>query len=300
MKVLVKVNQLFSRDEPKTSLSKLIRFPLSRILIAIFFIAPIIALRTTYSFVVLDNLDGVASDIAQYAEVVVSIVLFFIVYRFYTKKVEKRSALELGTNSWYREFGQGIGIGAGLVIAMVVLLAILGFYKIEHLNAPDVLLSRVFRYGVGSFLEELLFTLIIFRLVEEFAGTIASMVVVSLLFGLMHLGNDNATLMSSACIAAGQIVLLAPFILTRRIWMGWAIHFGWNYFQTAVFGMNNSGMAHEGFIQPTISGPEWLTGGAFGIEASYIAIALNILVGAAILWYAVKQGQLVRAHWNRE
>jgi len=299
MKTIIKANQLFSQEEANTKISKLIQFPLSRTIIAILFIAPIIALRSAYSFVVLDNLDGIICDIAQYAEVVISIILLFIVYRFYTKKIEKRPAFELDSNKWYKEFAQGIGIGGGLAILIALFLIAFGFYKIESLNSPYVLFSRIFRYGIGTFVEELLFTIIIFRLIEEFAGTIVSMIAVSLLFGFMHLSNDNATVMSSIYIAAGHIIVLAPFILTRRIWMVWAVHFGWNYFQTAVFGMNNSGMAHKGFINPIINGPEWITGGSFGVEASYITIALHIILGAVILWHGIKQQQLVKASWKR-
>ncbi len=119
------------------------------------------------------------------------------------------------------------------MIALIVgILAICGFYRIESLNSPFVLLTRIFRYGQGSFIEELIFTVILFRLLEEYAGTKLSFLVVSLLFGLMHLGNDNASLTRSAFISIQQIASLAPFILIRRIWMPWAIHFAWNYYQT--------------------------------------------------------------------
>ena len=52
--------------------------------------------------------------------------------------------------------------------------------------------------------------------------------------------------------------------------MSWAVHFSWNYMQTGVFGMNNSGLAQGGFITPLLSGPDWLTGGAFGLEGSWV------------------------------
>lgn len=300
MITIIKSHQLFSQAETETKWSKLIQFPLSRIVIAILVIAPIIAFRNAFSFIVLDNLEGVMCDIAKYTEVTVSIILFFIVYRFYTKKIEKRPAYELNRKKWLKELVQGIGIGGGLAILITLFLMVLGFYKIENLNSPDVLFSRIFRYGVGTFVEELLFTIIIFRLIEEFAGTIVSLVLVSLLFGFMHLGNDNATIFTSLLMALAHLLYLAPFVLTRRIWIIWGLHFGWNYFQTAVLGMNNSGMAHKGFVEPNISGPEWITGGSFGIEASYITIALHIIIGAVIMWYAIKQQQLVKASWKMD
>lgn len=300
MKQLIRPMQQFSQRESKTRISKFIKFPLIRIVIALLFIAPVIAFHNLFSIFVLDNLEKSFRIPVQFTVIIVTIIMVFIAYGYYTRLIENREAFELKTKRCLREVAMGIAIGGGLVVLILVLLILSGFYKIEHLNSPFVLLERIFRYGIGSFLEEMIFTIILFRLTEEFAGTIVSIITISLLFGLMHLGNDNATISSSVCISLEHIIILAPFILTRRIWMVWAIHFSWNYFQTAVFGMNNSGMAHEGFITPAISGPVWITGGSFGIEASYVTIALQILAGSIILWYAVKCGQFLKYRNARE
>lgn len=299
MKTSINVNQLFTNKKSNTGIGKAIQFPLSRIVLAILFIAPVIALHNIFSFVVLDNLQGPWLNLIQYTETIMTIILIFIAYSFYTKKIENRKALELSTKKWFTEFATGFSIGGGTVILIVLILVLFGFYKTNGLNSPFTLVERIFRYGIGSFVEEIFFTLIIFKLIEEFAGTIISMVFVSLLFGAMHLGNDNASIWNSIFMALEHVFILAPFILTRRIWMVWAIHFSWNYFQTGVFGMNNSGMEHTGYIQPAISGPNWATGGNFGIEASYITIALNIVIGLLILFYAVKKEQMVKPIWNR-
>lgn len=300
MSAMINAVQIFSQNEPKTKLAKLINFPLSRIVIALLFIAPIVALRTVFSYVVLDHLEGNIEIVVHYTEIIISIILLFVAYSYYTKKIEKRPPFELNHSKWLKEFSIGTAIGGGLVVLLVLILAVLGYYKIADLNSPFVLFERIFRYAIGTFIEEIIFTIIIFRLIEEFAGTIVSIVTVSLLFGLMHLGNDNTTIISSFSISFEHVIILAPFVLTRRIWMVWAVHFSWNYFQTAVFGLNNSGMAHGGFIKPLISGPNWVTGGSFGIEGSYISIVLNIVVGVVILWFAIKKRQLVKASWKRK
>jgi len=296
---LIKVNQLFTNRIPETRLGKIFHFPLIRILLALLFVAPVIAFHNAFSFIVLDNVDGFLQNILQYSETAISILLIFLAYTFYAKRIEKRTAFEMNTKKWYTEFSSGVAVGGGLVILITLILALFGFYKIDSFNSPVVLFERIFRYGIGSFIEEMIFTIIIFKLIEEYAGTLTSIVIVSLLFGFMHLGNDNATVLSSIYMALEHLIILAPFILTRRIWMVWAVHFSWNYFQTAVFGMNNSGMAHKGLINPIVTGPEWITGGSFGIEASYLAIALQCAVGLIILRYAYNQAQLVKPLWTR-
>ena len=64
--------------------------------------------------------------------------------------------------------------------------------------------------------------------------------------------------------------------------------------------MPNSGSTYEGLIKPTIEGKEWITGGNFGIEASYIAILLCLLVGVYILKKAIKANQFVSPIWIRK
>ena len=117
----------------------------------------------------------------------------------------------------------------------------------------------------------------------------------------MHLGNDNATLWTSIAIAIEDLLIVGAFMYTRRLWLVWGIHFGWNYFQDGVFGMPNSGMTNiPGFINPTVTGPEWFTGGAFGIEASYIVVILTAAAGIFILYKAVKKNQIVPPLWKRK
>ena len=100
--------------------------------------------------------------------------------------------------------------------------------------------------------------------------------------------------------ALSDILLIASFWLTRRIWFVWGIHFGWNFFQDGIFGMPNSGETQfPSWLTSTVDGPHWLTGGEFGIEASVVSVAVNVIVGAAILLLAVRLEQIVRPSWSR-
>ncbi len=236
----------------------------------------------------------------RYAEVLVNLALLIFLYHLYTRYIEKRKALEFNCNKGWFEYLTGLLVGAGMVAVVVGLMAILGYYRIEDINSPVVLVNKLFRYGMGTFIEELLFTLILFKLIEEFAGSVIAIAFVSLGFGLAHIGNDNATVLSALLICLAHITILAPFMLTRRIWFPWAIHLGWNYAQAAIFGMANSGFDQGGIITPVITGPEWLTGGAFGIEASYAALAINLIVGLVFLRAVIRRKQYVQPLWKRK
>lgn len=298
-KTWISAPSLFQQPIRETRLPSFFRHPLARIILAILFLMPIIQLHNAFSFLVLDKLDGPALYAVQFPKAVLLIWLMMVSYHAYCRRIEGREALELGSNKWLPDFARGAAMGGGMIAVIVGMLAMLGYYSIGSTNEPFILVARIFRYGQGSFLEDLLFTVVLFRLLEEFAGTIAAYILVSALFGSLHLLNDNSSLMTSAFISIQQVTFLAPFILTRRLWMTWAVHFAWNYSQTGVFGMNNSGMAHHGFITPIINGPVAMTGGDFGPEGSYLSLAVNLAVGVPLLVLAWRRNQFVAPLWRR-
>lgn len=295
----IDVRDMFQQPVESTRLPRFARHPLMRVVLAILFLMPVIQLNNAFSFLVLDRLEDPLLSLVQFPKAILLIILLILTYRFYTRRIERREAHELSGKGGMREFAVGSMLGGGMVLAVVGTLALLGCYRVESLNEPFILIGRLFRYGQGSFIEELVFTVVLFRLLEEFAGTRASLVIVSLLFGVMHLGNDNASLDMALFIGLEEIALLAPFILTRRLWMSWAVHFSWNYTQTAIFGLNNSGMEQGGFLQPTLVGLPALTGGEFGIEGSVLSLAANLCVGVPILIIAGRRNRIVAASWRR-
>lgn len=61
------------------------------------------------------------------------------------------------------------------------------------------------------------------------------------------------------------------------------MHFGWNLAESGVFGTAMSGFASRGLLRCTFDGPEWLTGGRFGLEAGLPALVV-CTVAAGVLW----------------
>lgn len=300
MKPFVKPDEIFSRFTPSTTFGKIVNFFITRIILAVIFIAPALILHNIlYDYVFTSIMEESYFFYIRYLEITISILLIIYLYKLYTRVIEKRPALEYSCKKGFREFALGILIGAGMVAFSVGVLSLFGYYTIEEINSPQIILTRIFRYAMGSFLEEILFTLILFKILEEFAGSWIAIVVVCLFFGIAHYGNDNSTIWSSAAISLSDLAIIAPFILSRRFWMPWAVHWSWNLAQTGIFGLSNSGMDQGGWITPTVTGPEWLTGGVFGMEASYFSVSINFIVGLFILYLAIKNKQMVMPSWKR-
>jgi membrane protease YdiL (CAAX protease family) len=258
---------------------------LARIPIALAFLVPVLALNKAFRAAVYPHLSGSPEIVVRYIEAAIFFSLFIVAYRLYAKHIEKRPALEVGFRGWFREAGGGFLISFLLVSVVVALLAGAGCYKITSLNSvPRVALDLLVNFFMGAFMEELLFRLVLFKLTEELIGSWPALALQALIFGFSHLANENATVFTSFSIAIiGGLLYTAAYMCTRRIWFPLGLHWGWNYFQSGIFSMPNSGSPYEGLIVPRITGPAWLTGGTFGIEASYVAIALCLVAGVTLV-----------------
>jgi hypothetical protein len=151
-----------------------------------------------------------------------------------------------------------------------------------------------------AFTEELLFRGILFRWIEEFGGSWVALIVTSALFGAAHIFNPNATWFSSFTIAVEAGVLLgAAYMLTRSLWMPMGLHAAWNFTQGFIFDVPVSGLDQHGLVEAKLSGPDLLSGGTFGLEASIIALAIATAAGVWMLVLAVKRGELMQPWWVR-
>ncbi|KAF0227668.1 MAG: abortive infection [Beijerinckiaceae bacterium] len=228
--------------------------------------------------------------------------LALIVYVGFARFIERRPVSELSLSGAAREWGIGALIGAGLYTACVLVLMAFGMYRIEGLNPWTFVIPAVAMALSSGMFEELIFRGLLFRSVEDLFGSWISLVVSSLVFGLVHLANPAGTLTGAIFISVEAGVLLAAaYMLTRRLWLSIGFHMAWNYTQSAIFsGIVSGSVAAPGLIRSNIRGPEVLTGGSFGLESSVIAFTLCTATGIVLLIMAVRRGNIVPPSWKRK
>jgi hypothetical protein len=239
--------------------------------------------------------------IQDLAVVMWMVALTLAVYVGFVQIVERRSASELSLPGMGRELGIGLLLGAGLYTVCVLILMVLGIYRIDGFNSWQIPLGLLWLGLSSGFFEEMLFRGVLFRISEEVFGSWVALVVSSLAFGLIHLNNPGGTLQGVLFIAIEAGVLLAAaYLLTGRLWLSMGFHMAWNYTQAAILPVHVSGggTAH-GLVKATIAGPDLLTGGIFGMESSLVAFVLLTTTGITLLVLAVRRGKIVPPSWKR-
>ncbi len=227
--------------------------------------------------------------------------ILLVTYHYGIAKLgaEPRDDFRLGHAA--RDVGGGLALGFILFTAVVGIAALLGVYSISGAGDPsDFLFALMTAAIVPGITEELLFRGILFRWIEQFGGTWAALLITSALFGAAHMFNPNATPFSSFAIACEAGLLLGgAYMLTRSLWFPVALHAAWNFTQGEIFDVPVSGTEVHGLVQARLAGPELLTGGAFGLEASIIALVFATGCGLYLVWRAVRLGHVLRPYWVR-
>ena len=215
-------------------------------------------------------------------------------YWTYVRFVEKRPAAELSRSGALPELGIGLLIGAAMVAAEIGILYALGNYQITGTNAWSMALMQPLALMVFvGVIEEVVGRGIIFRITEESLGSWPAVVISALIFGLAHLPGEGAGVLAISNTVVAGALFAAAYMLTRRLWLCIGIHIAWNYTLGSVFSIAVSGNESKGFLIGKLSGPEWLTGGAYGLEASLLTLLTLVIAGGWMFRMAHARGNIV-------
>ncbi len=206
---------------------------------------------------------------------------------------------------WWLDLGFGLFLGALLMTGIFVIELSAGWIEVTgtletpggEAFFPAILAPVVLFLCVGVY-EELLSRGYQLKNMAEglnYPGLgpkgaiVLAWVISSSLFGLLHLANPNATLVSTINIGFAGLLLGVGYVLTGRLGIPIGLHITWNFFQGTVFGFPVSGMDNLGakFISIDQGGPPLFTGGVFGPEAGLLDIAATI-VGSLLIWLWVR------------
>lgn len=220
--------------------------------------------------------------------VAVSIAMIAL-YALFVRLFERQPAKDIPLRRFSAETAKGFGVGAGFIIAVVAVMLATGLCKITGSGTDQMMgiVTAFFYFILVAVGEEILFRGVLFRWIDEKCGFVAALTVSAIVFGAMHMGQPNATWWSSLAIAIeAGLMLGAAYKWSGTLWFPIGIHWAWNFFQGNIFGFAVSGSdAGASLLHSAVNGPDILTGGPFGAEASIITVVLGAILSA---WFIIK------------
>ena len=203
----------------------------------------------------------------------------------------RRTLQELDPAQARRGLRRGAVLGLGLFTATIALVALVGGYDVHGWGSIGGALTTLGVMTGVAVAEELAFRGVLFRVLEEKTGTRGALAVSALVFGGLHLINEDATIWGALAIAIeAGLMFGAIYAATRSLWLPIGAHLAWNAAEQGIFGtsVSGSGTGTGGLLDASVSGPQALTGGDFGPEASIFAI-LVCLVPTVLFLRAAKR-----------
>lgn len=220
--------------------------------------------------------------------------LLLLVLLAWIRFVERRSLESVGIRGErkVRDFLRGHALGLAGLFGVVIVIWAVGGVKLAAvapaLSRPASLVPialLLFTFALQASVEELLFRGWLLSLLTKKFNVVTAVIVSSALFSLVHY-NPRVHWLVPVGTSLFAFFACAWVLKTRSILgvMGW--HAGWNWLLAIGFGLPVTGIdvgLPPLLLELEASGPDWLTGGAQGPEASIVCFAYFVL-GIAWIW----------------
>jgi uncharacterized protein len=241
------------------------------------------------SQLVLRPVRGAARPIAILAVELLVCALMIAAYRWAVRRLERRRAEEIAWAGSLRLLIPGALLGAALFALVYAILWQMGVAHYAGRGAAAGVLGALGSAAAAAVSEEIVFRGGVFRVIDARFGTTVALVVSALLFGALHAANRGATVQSSIAIALeAGVILAAAYAMARSLWLPIGVHFGWNFTEGGIFGASVSGGHSTGLLSFPLQGPPLYTGGAFGPEASIVAVIVCLAASSVLVWWSIR------------
>ena len=193
---------------------------------------------------------------------------------------------------WLKDLGIGTALGAASLMLAALLATVTRsvHFSLDQVSAGAIgktlgISALVFVFAAAA--EEILFRGYPLQTLTRANLAWLGIFLTSVPFAAAHLYNPHVvpgfTFLNTAL--AG-VWLAAAYLRTRRLWLPLGLHWAWNWAQASLLGLPVSGInriAPAPLLHAINSGPDWLTGGAYGIEGG-AACTIALLVSTVVIW----------------
>ncbi len=219
-----------------------------------------------------------------------TLLLFLFGGRYLLK--HSYNSLGFSFKTFFTEYPKGILIGLAMFSLCVFMGVAIGEHMLTYNTTPFSWVMWFAFFGlffVQGMSEEVIFRSFLFSEISSKWGTIVGLIVSSVLFGLFHGMNGGAGFMPLFNMFLFGLAMALIYYYTRNIWVSSAVHSIWNFAEGNIYGISISG--HKAFpetiFHSKVTGSQFVTGGAFGLEGGIIC-SIGLIIAMAVMVYVWK------------
>lgn len=192
------------------------------------------------------------------------------------------------------EWGVGAAVGWGLCLATVLPVLLTGNLHGElrwRAGSAGALALALATLLVGTLGQEAIFRGYGFRRLIGAVGPSWATLLLSVGFGVfvVQANPPSHFLMAVLDGTLFGVVLAMAWMRTHALWLGWGLHFAYRAVAAAVLGLPVAGRGEFAALSDTfVTGPRWLSGGAFGLDAALLTAAV-MLGGMAVVYRVTRE-----------
>jgi hypothetical protein len=176
---------------------------------------------------------------------------------------------------WSREAGLGLATGWTVALVCVLPMTVIGGIATSVSakgSAWGWLVADAAFFVLAALAEEIAFRGYAFQRFVHAVGPSGATLGFAAIYAIVQALTPGASYASFAVSIAFTFLLSAAYLRTRALWVSWGLNFGWKASRALLFGLAVAGVStHSPVVQGDPMGPFWLTGGAFGLDGSWIA-----------------------------
>jgi membrane protease YdiL (CAAX protease family) len=195
---------------------------------------------------------------------------------------------------WFRNLLIGSALGAASLFLAALLTTITRGTRFSFDPAGFKLIGETLFVSILVFLfaaaaEEMLFRGYVLQTLTRANIAWLGVLLTSVPFAAAHLRNPNVVAgFTFVNTALAGVWLAVAYLRTRSLWLPFGLHWSWNWAQASLLGLPVSGiqrMAPAPLLKAMNAGPDWLTGGAYGLEGG-AACTIALLISTFVIWRA--------------
>jgi CAAX protease family protein len=221
-----------------------------------------------------------------------AIMAFFIVLATWiVSRMENRPLDDYGLpprQAFGKRFWEGALWGFAMLSLILLILYLSGHFRIDSVSLTGralyfYALAWAVTFLAVSVSEELGFRgYWLFTLSRRITFWRAA-VFLSCIFGAAHIPNHGENALGILQVIATGLFFCLTIRRTSTLWFALGFHAAWDWAETFFYGTPDSGLLGVGrYLNTSVQGPGWLTGGSAGPEGSIVALLVLLLCALLI------------------